>query len=209
MKPARTCDALVGALDDHGLVLVQDTALPSVCTLVAGEPISGSWWGHREGTRIFHLLGELSESSGVMWTKLVSGKGTLVARRLWPAFLAVAEAREDWQTAGLSPGADRMLEALGATGEVHVSGFDTGTTEKATKVATLLERRLLAYSYQEHAEGGKHVKVLLPWPRWRADHAPDLRLVDPEAGRAELEERLGSLNAAAGARGRLPWGVTP
>jgi ankyrin repeat protein len=39
------------------VLLEHDRELPSVTSIVAGEPISGSWWGHPLGHAIYDLLG--------------------------------------------------------------------------------------------------------------------------------------------------------
>ena len=47
------------ALEDAGILLVQDATLPSVTTLVAGGPVRGSWWAHEQSHSIFAVLEEL------------------------------------------------------------------------------------------------------------------------------------------------------
>ena len=85
-----------------GLLLLQDRAFPSAATLVIGEPASGSWWAHPRSHEIFRCVRAISGHPDVLVTKLLDGKVTFVHRRLWPALLAVATAREEWQEAGLS-----------------------------------------------------------------------------------------------------------
>lgn len=202
---ARGVEACRELLSEHGLLLVQDPHLPSVAGHLAGEPIRGSWWGHPEGSRIFHVLEALGEDEAILWTKLVSGKVTLVHRRLGPAFLAVATERAAWQTRGLPAGALAMLQALEADGEVPVDRFPVPSGETATKAASLLEERLLAASRQEHAEGGKHVRILVPWEAFRRRDPGSEVLPPPGEARRTLETILAGLNAATGGKGRLPW----
>jgi hypothetical protein len=64
--------------------------IPSVAELVAGEPITGSWWGHPASHEIFEAINRLAESSDVARMRLVNNKITLVHRRLWPALLRLA-----------------------------------------------------------------------------------------------------------------------
>ena len=92
-------------LERIGLLLEHDRELPSVTLLVAGEPIRGSWWGHRLGHFIYELLHELHERSGALDAKLIDGKVTYVHPRLWPAFLALARDPAPARAAG--PGPDR------------------------------------------------------------------------------------------------------
>jgi hypothetical protein len=59
--------------------------------MVAGEPISGSWWAHPDGHAIFDAVNDLADSPDVVRTRLVGGKVTLVHRRLWPALVRLAD----------------------------------------------------------------------------------------------------------------------
>ncbi len=65
--------------------------LPNLAEFVAGEPIRGSWWGHKAGHEIFAVLTEVMASPDVVATRIVNGKVTLVHRRLWPALVRVAD----------------------------------------------------------------------------------------------------------------------
>lgn len=77
----------------HGVVLASAKGpVPSVAEAVAGEPIRGSWWGHKKGSEIFHALGALDDSPDVLCFKLIDGKNTFVHRRLWPALVRLADA---------------------------------------------------------------------------------------------------------------------
>ena len=89
--------------------------LPNVAELVAGEPISGSWWGHPQGHAIFAALQSLDDSPDVVRLRLVNGKVTLVHRRMWPALVRVADRFTPRQLAALheehtASGAHRVHE---------------------------------------------------------------------------------------------------
>ena len=71
-----------GVLDERGVLLRQDLALPCVTTLIVGEPIRGSWWGHPENKWIYDTLERLEPETARV--KLLNEKVTLVHRRLWP-----------------------------------------------------------------------------------------------------------------------------
>src|SRR5688572_378169 len=151
------------ALDRYGLLPVQDARVPSVCTLVAGEPVRGSWWGHPKGGAIFHLLGRLDDE--VASPKLLWGKVTLVHQRLWPALAAVGEEGAAWQIDGLPGAASDVLGRVRAAGELRSDALGKG----AGKVVTELERRLLLVSEQVHTDEGHHARVLKTWARWLPD----------------------------------------
>jgi hypothetical protein len=85
-----TQDALA-FVREHGVVLVSAKGpVPTLTWAIAGETIKGSWWGHREGKRIFTLLEQVCEHPDVLVCRLVEDKLTLVHRRLWPALAAAA-----------------------------------------------------------------------------------------------------------------------
>lgn len=65
--------------------------IPNVAELVAGEPIRGSWWGHRDGHAIFAVINEVVASPDVARLRVVNGKITLVHARVWPALVRLAE----------------------------------------------------------------------------------------------------------------------
>ena len=65
--------------------------IPNVAELIAGEPISGSWWAHPASHAIFDTISELADSPDVVRLRLVNGKVTLVHRRVWPALVRVSD----------------------------------------------------------------------------------------------------------------------
>jgi hypothetical protein len=60
---------------------------PNLAERVAGEPIEGSWWGHRKAAQIFHCSRAMRDSKEVLVCRLVEGKVSYVHRRLWPALV--------------------------------------------------------------------------------------------------------------------------
>lgn len=76
----------------HGVVLASARGpLPSIAAAVAGEPIRGSWWGHKRGREIFAALEAIADSPDVLTCRLVEGKLTFVHRRAWPALVRLAK----------------------------------------------------------------------------------------------------------------------
>jgi len=181
----------LGALETGGLLLLQDKTFPNIVTIVIGESLTGSWWAHPLGHEIFRFVNEVADHPDVMTSKLLDGKVTFVHRRLWPALLAVASAREPWQTAGLSDEACALLEQVEREGGVVSSGA----------AAKEIERRLLVHGDQIHTESGKHQTRLETWQAWalRAGCNPQGSAAQ---GRALLETAVRRLGGNV--KG-LPW----
>src|SRR6476660_1693522 len=93
------------ALERFGLLLFSDPALPSLVGMIVDEPLRASWWGHPRGPLIYATMNRVDDDARVLSTKLIAGKVTYVHRRLWPAFVTLASAGEDWQLEDLTPGA--------------------------------------------------------------------------------------------------------
>lgn len=180
----------LSALEEHGLLLEQDRELACVVRLVTGDSPRTSWWSHPKGRLVFAVLARLAEHEDVLFTKLLAGKVTLVHRRLWPSFLALARADADWQMRGLSAAARRILERV-----------EKGALEAGGKAVQSLERRLLVHTEQVHTAAGKHALQVESWDAWarRRRVRADRSLA---RGRRTLEETAAALGAA---REALPW----
>jgi hypothetical protein len=137
--------AVLEALDQHGVLLKQDTQLRSVVSIILGGPLRGSWWAHDRAHEIFAVLTGLTDHPDVLFTKLLRRKDTLVHRRLWPDLLAIGRERATWQLSGLSDAAVSLLKKLDENGEPVVA---TGIGAKE------LRNRLLAVGTEVHRESG-------------------------------------------------------
>ncbi len=159
----KDADAVLSALAEGGLLLLSDPKRRNAVEVVTGQFPKGSWWSHPAANRIYDILQEVMSHPDVLTTKLVAGKVTLVHRRLFPALLAVATAREPWQLEGLSSGAQALLQAL-----------DDGTwapTREAPLSRTAvkeLEPRLLVRAESEHGKEGRHETRVESWTTWAA-----------------------------------------
>ncbi|MFQ5918655.1 MAG: hypothetical protein ACE5I4_01250 [Thermoplasmata archaeon] len=195
-------------LEEYGLLLVVDARLPSVTTLVTGEPIKGSWWGHPESHAIFAVVERLEGYRLALQTKLVSGKVTFVHRRLWPALAGVGSARDPWQVGGLSPEEQRLLRTLEGAGWLRtdepdrLAPLDLKTVRKAAK---RLETHLLVVSREIHTETGAHARLLETWEAWAERTGFTEPWRSSPDGRRELENVLARLNRESEADRRLPW----
>jgi hypothetical protein len=183
---------ILKVLARSGLLLKQDKHLPSVVTLLAGEALTKSWWSHPHSQLMYRVLTELADHPDVLLTKLLLGKDTFVHRSLWPAFLAVASAREPWQLRGLS-GSARALLARTARAQAPVMSAGAPVRE--------LLSRLLVHAAEIHTPEGRHQMAVASWSSWaaRAGATPCGSL---EEGRQALERASHALGADHGA---LPW----
>jgi hypothetical protein len=198
----------VARLEEFGFLLVVDPRLPSVTTVVTGEPVKGSWWGHPQSHAIFAVVERLEGYGQALQTKLVSGKVTFVHRPLWSAIAGVASSREPWQVEGLSPDEERLLRTVEDAGWVRTdesARFPLLDLKTVRRAAKRLERNLLVVSREIHTETGAHARVLETWEAW----AQRIGFQEPwkasAEGRRELEAILRRANRRFGAEGRLPW----
>lgn len=138
--------------------------------MVAGKPIRASWWGHAKASDIFWACEWLEARGDVLAVRLISGKVTYVHRRLWPAVLAVAMAREPWRTRALPSGARKPLAAVDRAGTLRLDRLakpGTARSRSLRRHARLLEERLLARVEDFHTPSGAHAKRMESWHRWR------------------------------------------
>lgn len=195
MTISRDARRILDAIEHEGLLYVQDARLPSLATMIAGEPVRGSWWGHPRGKHIFGVIEEVEGSPDVARFKLLDGKVCLVHRPLWSALACVGRAQEPWQMEGLSRFALALLERVDG-GEIV---RETGPHVKQ------LERRLLCVGDQKHVETGNHATELVSWKRFAKDHDVSLRRRSVPKAKAEIEAVADRWEEAHGRRPRLPW----
>lgn len=187
-------------LERRGLLLESDPRRPSVAGIVAGEPIRGSWWSHPRSHEIYAVLERLAEHPDVLRVKLLSGKVTLVHRRLWPAVLGVAKSGEVWQTKGLPASARSLAARVARDATVRT---DRLRRSHSGDLARELEKRLLVHGESVHTESGAHAKVLETWERW-ARRVRAGRPLPPREAKRRLEEAVEELGG-----GDLPWTGAP
>ena len=190
------------------MLLQIDAALPNVASLLAGEQVKGSWWIHPLANKIFAGLTKLADHEDVLFTKLISGKVTLIHRKLWPDFLSIATAREAWQKRGLSPAAIFLLRTIDDKHFVRTCDLEWPRRLQHAKVgaaAKELEARLLIHAEEFHTETGAHAKLLEDWKHW-AEHVSFESELSPAAeARKRFERLIAGLNDEYRGKGRLPW----
>jgi hypothetical protein len=192
--------SVLEAVAEVGLLFLSDPKRRNAVQILTGESPRGSWWSHPAAHRIYAVLQEVEAHPDVLSAKLLSGKVTLIHRRLWPALLAVVTAspREPWQETGLSAGARQWLAALDEAG---LSG--SPVAQPSRTVMKEVEARLLARGESVHTAQGRHETRLEPWTTWAARAGlPSTPVLSPSQGKRALE-------AAAAALGppppSFPW----
>jgi hypothetical protein len=159
----KDAQAVVTALAEAGLLFLSDPRRRNAIEVLTGAHPRGSWWSHPRANEIYDILNSVEQHPDVLLAKLLSGKMTLVHRTLWPALLAVASAREAWQTDGLAPTAARWLASFD---EAEAAG---GPIPPASRtVGKEIEARLLVHGENVHTPSGKHETRLESWRSWAA-----------------------------------------
>lgn len=194
-------------LTKFGFLLESDPKLPSVCTLITGEPLKSSWWSHPLAQIIFQVNAQLEDHQDVLITKLVAGKVTFVHRKLWPEILSIGVAREPWQLENLSNSARWLLQTIDERGSLTTDKLPPPPSDKAKvgDAARELEKKLLINGAQIHTASGAHAKVLETWPHWAGRVGFKNSTIPVARAKKRLEERMLKLNQEFGASARLPW----
>ncbi|HKR60437.1 MAG TPA: hypothetical protein VJS64_11945 [Pyrinomonadaceae bacterium] len=184
-----------------------DPKLPSVCSLVTGEPLRGSWWSHPLAQTIFQINEQLEDHEDVLITKLVSGKVTFVHRQIWSETIAIGRAHEVWQLKDLLQPVQALLSQIESRGSVTTAEVVWPRTAKMKlgDAAGELEKKLLIVGTQFHSESGAHQKQLETWEHWMKRRKFKAAKISAQAAKAELEMRLSVLNAQFDASAKLPW----
>ena len=204
---ANAYQEVLKTLKRAGVLLLTDKLLPSVTTIVAGEPVTGSWWSHPRSHQIYAVATRLGDCGDVTTVKLVLGKVTFVHRRLWPALFVAARSRGAWQCEGLSSKAESLLAAVDNEGRLHMDEWSRRQPDAAAwrRAAGELEKRLLVHGFEVHTERGAHTKGLESWETWRERSRLDGTLPDEGEARRSLENAADRISRGTGRRARLPW----
>lgn len=200
-------DDVFRELKKWGLLLESDPKLPSVCRIITGEPMKGSWWSHPMAQTIFQVNERLDDHPDVLIAKLLAGKVTFVHRQFWPALLAVATSKESWQMRNLPNTAQKVLKLLKGAGAVRSDELSIGTVgrKELNESVRILERRLLIHSQQVHTESGAHAKVLESWETWAASANLNVGEMSVAEAKESLEQRVKELNERFDGKVTLPW----
>ena len=190
-----------------GVLLETDTQLPSVAGLIAGEPVRGSWWAHAHAHEIFDVLSRLADHRDVLVTKLISGKNTLVHRKLWPEICTIGRSRSAWQMDGLSRSVRLLLERIDEQGSLRTDEIEwpKSADAKPGDAARQLEKKLLIHAGEVHTESGAHAKLLETWETWAERSGFKVEIKSVEEAKRKMEKRVRKLNEQFKGTARLPW----
>ena len=193
-------------LEEHGLLLLSDSTLPSLVSLVVGGPIRGSWWGHPMGKQIYALADRLEDTENVITAKLVSKKVTFVHKKLWPQLARIGCADESWQTEKLSAPAVSLLRSVREQQVLTTNSLPkTLSISKPGKVCDELEKKLLIHTEAFHSESGSHYKRLQTWESWSNSRNIDLAKTNLQQSKEDFAKILEALNTSSNANATLPW----
>ena len=185
-----------------GVLMMADPKLPSVTTLVAGEPVRGSWWGHPKGHEFFAVGEALEDHEDALLCKLIAGKVTFVHRDRWGDLFAVGIEDAPWKHQKLSAADNWLLEKVQKDRSVRIDQLALGedrTRKDLQTAARVLEGRLLVHATNVHTEKGAHAKLLETWEHCAERCGYQQELPAADTARARFEELAAEWNT------RLPW----
>ena len=207
---SQALDKTYKELEKRGLLLLADNTLPSVVSVIAGRPITGSWWSAPAGKLIYNTANELEEHQNVVVVKLLSGKLTFIHGKLWPALIMIGNAKENWQIRDLAPASKAILRKLEKDGElftdtlVAVGGY---SYKEVSAAAKQLENSLLVLSQGFRVEG-RHHRHLRSWKYWAKQVGLSSKKKNVVNAKREFEQIVQDLNEEYGAKASLPWPKT-
>jgi hypothetical protein len=190
-------------LEQYGMLLVSGAEILDVRRLVSGKTGKGSWWSDPAAQTIFEVNELLDDHPDVTIAKLVSKKVTFVHRELWSYLYAVATAKSEWQTVGLTEPARELLTQVEEAGSIATN--DLSKAIKPGNLAKELELRLLVHSAQVHTDSGAHAKILESWSHWAKRIKFKPKIITLQDAQTFLEERLAKINKECEGTGTFPW----
>jgi len=193
------------AIDKYGVLLLTDKHLPSLVTLVANEPIKGSWWGHPKGNLIYNLAGDFEEREDVLAVKFISGKITYIGKKYWDHLYSIGTSHDDWQLKKTSVQAKNLLKKVNEAATLRADEVPRKTTSEIGKLAKELEKKLLIYTDDIHTESGKHMKVLQSWKQCFKARGYRPKKIDPIEARNVLGKIVIELSSDFKGKATVPW----
>jgi hypothetical protein len=192
-----------------GLMPITDRRVPSLVSIVAGAPVSGSWWGHPAGQLIYRVGEAFETDPEVLVVRLWGGKLTLVHRRLWPALVRIGRARSAWQTVGLGEVARQLLARIEREDTMRSDhlppDFPAGTPSFRSALRDL-ERRLLVLTRSRHTSTGAHALETESWGAWSSKRRIPRFTGSVASAQLAIEGAARCLSAGPNPRRLFPWG---
>jgi hypothetical protein len=196
------------ALRQFGLLPITDSKVPSLVSIVAGSPVSGSWWGHPAGPLIYQVAEALDSDPEVLVMRLWGGKLTLVHRRLWPAVVRIGRARAAWQVTDLTEAAVQLLariERESTARSDHIPrGFPAGPRGFRSALRDL-DHRLLILTRSVHTSTGAHALEARSWVAWSAEARTPRFAGSVASAQLVLEKAASRLSPGIDPRRLFPW----
>jgi len=196
-------------LREFGLLPFTDREVPSVVSIVAGAPVSGSWWGHPAGQSIYEIGEAVGADLNILVVRLWRGKLTLVHRRLWPALVRIGKARAPWQVDGLGVVTSQLLSHIESEGTVRSDQLATDFSFGAQGLKPALrslETRLLVLTRSVHTQSGAHALNAESWDAWAARTRTPWFSGSVESAQRAFEDSARRLTPRIDPGAWLPWG---
>lgn len=201
METSDAAELIRAELERHGMLLLHDRTLPSVTALletrISGSRPFASWRSGplAEFVRLAIERADLHRAG----LKLVSGKDTLVAPRLFGELAAIGWAGAPWQLDGLSEPARALLEAVEESdGAVLIS------QRELRPLARELERRVLVHASDIRTSDGETHTSLWAWSAWASEVGVRPPFPDPTDATDAFDEIIADWGPAA-KKASLPW----
>lgn len=192
--------------NSQGLLLLSDPQLPSLVSLITGESVGGSWWGHPQGNLIYNTMNALAEDPDILMVKFLNKKVTFVARKNWEPLLVIATSEGDWQLKKVSKSTRRLLDTIEKKGHLRVDdpSLKQVPSTEISLGGKILEERLLAFSGSIHTDSGKHIRVFQSWKNWMKERRVKTKITTAEAFE-HFKEIQASWMEKYEVPVRLPW----
>jgi hypothetical protein len=197
---------LRNTLEKVGILMLTDRFLPSLTTIVAGEAVKGSWWGHPNGNLMYNLSNELLDSPDILAIKFINKKITFIPKSQWSAIVTIGNSQASWQMIGLSAEDKKLLQLVKSEGSIRAD--DPRLKKSATelgKTASKLEERMLVISESVHTTSGKHIRILKSWDHVIRSRKFKPKKISPEKAMSALDAFAEQLADTYQTKVKLPW----
>jgi hypothetical protein len=193
-------------LDKHGFLMLSDSPLPSLTSIIAGEPVKGSWWGHSQGNLMYNLSNQVMDDPEILTLKFFNKKVTYLRKEHWSALWTISTSQEEWQFKKLSPDSKKLFQKVEK--EKTLRADDKGLKQSPTeigKLASKLEEKLLVYSESIHTDSGKHVRILQSWNTLAKTKKFKPEKIDYSEAIAHFENLKLRLEKSCNTNVKMPW----